>query len=301
MEFKSRFKAIPLGLSLAMVLIVVAVYVWPWRNTISIQIPYAGNGGSVTATLNCALPKVPEQIPTLKISKKSYTSNEAYQIARELFNMTGELEPYGTYGFRNGSSQLILGSDGSVWFAFYASQYCYPLKVSLQKAKDIADAFIAKVEKYGLKPDGVHIEFLGVEPAEYYGVGGETYLIKARVSYRTLFNGFPIFRGNIYIDIGGNGEILECLMAWRNVEAGSPIQITVSPTEALNKLSTYWSFPLGSNVTSIAINKVELGYLADPAPSDQSEIFPVYGFDCEIFFKDGSNQKYVTFVPATES
>lgn len=295
---RKRFSVIFLGLLLAIALLV--VYVWqPWRSTITIQIPYAGNEGSVTATLNCALPKVPEQIPTLKISKKNYASNEAYQIARELFNMTGELSPYGTYGFRNGTSQLILGSDGSIWFAFYVSQSYYPLKVSLQKAKDVADAFIAKVEKYGLRPGGVHIEFLGVEPAEHYGIEGETYPVKARVSYRTLFNGFPIFRGNIHIDIGGNGEILECLMAWRNVEADSPIQITVSPTEALNKLSACWSFPLGPDVTRITINKVELGYLADPAPSEQSEMFPVYGFECEIFFKNGSSQKYVTFVSAT--
>jgi hypothetical protein len=217
--------------------------------------------------------------------------------------MTGELMPYGRYGFRNGSSQLILGSDGSVWFEFYESKSYDPLKVSSQEAKDIADAFLKKVGEYGLVPKSpeIRIEFSEVGPTEYYGIGGSTYPVLVRVSYRTLFNGIPIIRGGVYIDVGESGEIFEFFGAWRNVEAGAPTPITVSPEEALNKLGSYWRMPLSSNVTGVVINKVELAYLADPAPSEQSEILPAYCFDCEVLFEDGSKQRYVTFVPATST
>jgi hypothetical protein len=266
-----------------------------------INIPFAGSGGSITATLNCTLPKVPNEVPVLKIAKCNYTSVESMRIARELFNMTGELVPYGRYGFRNGSSELVLGSDGSVWFKFYESRSYGALKVSFQEARNIADAFLKKVEGYGLAPRSpeIQIEFSEVESVEYYGIEGTIYPTLLCVSYRTLFNGIPIIRGGVYVYIGGSGELFEFLGAWRNVEVGTRIPITVSPAEALNKLGSYWHMPLGSKVTDVVINKVELVYLADPAPSEQSEILPAYCFDCEVVFEDGSKQRYVTFAPAT--
>lgn len=294
-----------LALLAAISLMAIAViYSWqPKPTKVDVQIPFAGPGGSVTATLKCTLPLVPNEVSVLRIAKRSYTSVESTKIARELFNMTGELESYGTYGFRNGSSQLILGSDGSVGFQFYESKSYGSLKVSSEEAKAIADTFLAKVEEYGLVPKSsdIRIEFLEIGPAEYYGVGGTTSPVLVRVSYRTLFKGIPIIRGGVYIDIGEDGEIFEFLGAWRNVEAGTSTPITVSPKEALNKLGSYWRMPLGSNVTGVVINKVELAYLADPAPSEQSEILPAYSFDCEVLFEDASKQRYVAFVPATST
>ena len=145
------------------------------------------------------------------------------------------------------------------------------------------------------------MEFSEVGPSEYYGTGSTAYPVLLRVSYSTLFSGIPIIRGHVYIDIGEDGEIFEFLGAWRNVEAGAPVSITVSPEDALNDLESYWRMPLGSNVTGVVINKVELAYLADPAPSEQTEILPTYSLDCEVLFEDGSKQKYVAFVPATST
>lgn len=294
-----------LALLAAISLVAIAViYSWqPKPAKVEVQIPFAGLEGSVTATLNCTLPQVPKEVLVLRIVNCSYTSIESTRIARELFNMSGELAPYGVYGFRNGSSELMLGSDGSVWFEFYESKPYGSLKVTPQESRDIADAFLKKVKEYGLVPNSpeIRIEFSEVGVSEYYGIGGMTYPTVICVSYRTLFNGIPIVRGSVYVYVGGSGEIFEFLGAWRNVEAGTSTPITVSPEEALNKLGSYWRMPLGSDATGVVINKIELAYLADPAPSEQSEILPTYCFDCDVLSEDGNGQRYIAFVPSTDT
>ncbi|MEM3627490.1 MAG: hypothetical protein QXZ25_05640 [Candidatus Bathyarchaeia archaeon] len=243
----SKISLLALLAAISIITVAVIYTLQPKPTKVNFQISFAGYGGSVAATLNCTLPQVPKEVPVLRIVERSYTNAELTKIARELFNMSGELEPYGIYGFRDGSREVTLGPDGSVLFDYYVNEPRAPLRVTFQEARSIADSFLKKVMEYGLAPKSpdIQIEFSEVGASEYYGIGGMIYPTVICVSYRTLFRGIPIVRGSVHVYIGGSGEIVEFLGAWRNVEAGAPTPITVSPEESLNKIGSYWHMPTG--------------------------------------------------------
>lgn len=270
----------------------------------------------VTAILNCSLPKVPNELPVLKVVSHNYTDIEAKAIAMQVFDMKGELEvtrfnwtPYGPFVVTNGSQKLELYGDGSLCYKPNSQEEGYDIELpELSQAKEIADQFVAilveRAKSHGLMPSFPSINFYKVDYVCWYGIPPQsTVPIEIGVEYKTLYNGMPlIFKGGIGVIIGDKGKILEFRCFWRNVEFAEVVPITVSSEQAILNMGN--NSLVGRDprkIQRITINSVELGYFTPPPLLTVNELLPAYEIEFVATFEDDSQNTYVTYVSATDT
>lgn len=283
-----------------------------------VRMPSVGRGSTggeyVTAFLNCSLPEVPKEVLVLKVIRHNYTYAEVEVIAREIFDMKGELNittPAEWYGkaarVTNGTQVLELYDDSALCYRPNSQEKGYGVKLpKLSEAKKIADQFltqfIEKAKSHGLMPSFPSIKFFKVDYVCWYGIPpAPTVPIEIGVGYKTLYNGIPlIYKGGIGVIIGDNGKILEFRCYWRNVEFTESVQITVSPEQAIQNMGSHTSFGRSAGeIQNITINSIEFGYFTPPSMMDVDELLPAYEIRFFVALKDGSGYDWGAYVPAT--
>lgn len=298
------------------------------RSEFKILVPSLGRGAIggeyVTAVLNCSLPEVPKTLPVLRVVRHDYTYAEAETIARNIFNMTGELDikEMETLGntasgmtclwVKNDDQSLMLFGDGAINYMVHVPSSYAEYGVELPEfpqAKQIADEFLTnffqKAKQYGLTPSysGMEITFADVFFSEWYSIPpGPTIPTRIAVCYRVTYDGIPLsFKGGISVEIGKDGNLVDFYCYWRNVEPGEALPITVSPEQAIRNMGN--NSLTGRDprkIQNITINSVELGYFA-PSPSYGADKFlPAYSIEFVATFEDGSEGVYGTYVSATD-
>ena len=287
MKFRIAFSALLIAVSVG--LIVSYLLSFPQPREFEVYIGGEGEYEYVTAVLKCSFPKVPDEVPALRVVRHYYTEDEAITIARDIFNITGELEiiyrprPTGDMAMEitNHEESLCLFYEGSIeyWTSHDPSKKPSNLP-SPEHAKEIADYLLAKVEN--LRDPSLQIAFESVKTGEEYGARAYSWVVSLSVNYEVRYAGMPIIGGSeVTVSIGDKGKIIDFQGDWRNVEPGDHVSITVTPEEALMNLG---ELPrLGSaSPKKIIINNIRLGYWAEGVLDRQDTLLPVYVFEGTI-------------------
>lgn len=314
-------------LLVALVVVSLALYLSQQPRKFRIHVHSGGRGVGediyVTAILNCSLPKVPTDIPILEVVRHNYTEDEAIAIAREFFNLTGELNvtrPFnGTTLFvTNDTHRILLYDDGALEYHISSSEIFTRESEFIGKlpefseAKEIADKFVnqfiqkAKDHKLINSFPLMQIEFSRVDFCEWYGEPPQNIKpITIGVYYRVMYNGIPlIFKGGIRVEIMKGGKITWFDVWWRDVKLGEPIPISVSPEQAIENMDIKLPINTSANeIKSLYIDSVTFGYFT-PAPSPLeherfTSFLPAYEVTFHAILKDGSEYDDIEYVSAT--
>jgi len=312
---KIAFSALLIALSVASL----TVYLSQQPREFRIRIPPSkgsNSGEYITAILNCSLPEVPEEVPVLEVVRHNYSEVEAMAIAREVFDMRGELNitrdlASGTISLMitNGTQSLFLYEDGALYYIAGSPKHKYDIELpEFSQAKETADEF---VDQFVQKAKScclitsfplMQIKFLSVDFSEWYGEPPQpTTPISIRVGYGVMHNGTPlIFKGGIGVEIGEDGEILSFRCYWSNIERGRPVSITVSPQQAIENMGSYMGVKTSvCEIKSLCINSVTLGYFTPAPPFREDELLPAYEITFLVILKDGSEYDWGTYASAT--
>lgn len=267
-----------------------------------------GNG-YVTAVLNCSFPEVPSEVPVLKVVRYYYTEEEAKAIARDIFNITGEVEviprpiPEGDMAIEivGQNGRVCLFYEGSIHYAVEYDPRVKPNLPSFERAKEIADDLLAKTAK--LRNPSLQIVFERVyEGGSYADSLGTSHVTNLCVRYDVRYANVSIVGGSeVCVDIGDNGRILFFQGSWRNVGLGNySVPITVTPEQALMNMAKDPG-KMRSDIEKIVINSMQLGYYAEGVLTRQDTILPVYIVEGTMITKNGETYPYYNCLTATSS
>ena len=315
---KIAFSALLISLSVASLTLYLSQQPRKFRIHISSMGSRSSEDEYVIAILNCSLPEVPKEMPILEVVRHNYTEAEAIAIAREIFNIRGELNitrdlACGTKSLMitNGTQSLHLYDDGALYYIAGSLKYKYGVKLpEFSQAKEIADEFVDQFIQKAKSCDLItsfplmQIKFLSVDFSEWYGTPPQpTEPMCIRASYTVMYNGVPlIFKGGMYVEIGEGGKILSFRCYWSDVEFGKPVPILVSSEQAIENMGAYARVEtLAHEIKSLYINSVELGYFTPAPPFRGNEFLPEYEIKFFVTLKDGSGYDWGTYVPATST
>lgn len=276
-----------------------------------ISLSERGEGGYVTAVLNCSFPNVPDKVPVLRVVRHNYTEDEAIAIARNIFNINGELEviyrPTPTdlldifllpIEVTNQKEVLYLFYEGSIEYWIHYDSFIKPSLPSPEQAKETADNLLAKLET--LRSPSLQIAYQSVEPGEWYAPGPENaWVVHLNVNYELKYANMPIIGGSdVVVSIGDEGRIVEFRGGWRNVEPGDDVSITVTPEQALENMGP--NLRLGGHIPKeLIINNIELGYWAEAVDNRQDTLLPIYVFEGTMITENDEKLPWHTSVPTT--
>jgi len=289
------------------------------------------SGEEVPLILNCSLPEFVSEVPSLRIIERSFTEKEILTIAKDLFNLTGNVSPlYSSlhcsgvngsldsdgpeelvgYRVRSGEYELIVYKSGAIRYSMMGAPKIPSKLPSFSQAKEISENFLQKVINYGLAPKTLLIEIrfsnvtIGAEAIISNGTVDEKYVTLLLVVFDVLFNGTPLCGEiGVEVSIGDCGEIYEFRAYWREVEIGEPVKITVSPEEAFERFREMHETMIATKkgAKKVVINDVRLSYFAYAPIVIQKYLFPVYLFNCTIYTDEGVFCRYLWISATNQS
>jgi len=271
-----------------------------------------GGGRYKELTLDCPLPQVPLSVPHLEVVYQDVAPEEIRGLAEGTFGFTGNLgeitdteNDVGCIWIENSGQGLWLFSSGSIGYTTGKGGPSYmPENLpSYERAREIAENLMQKIEAGGLIPENYSVQFKDVGPAEISYRGDEQIIHSLSVDFDLLLNGVETSGGNVYVRIGENGEILAFEGMWRRVEENGNTTITVTPQEAVETLKSgrFSILAGGPPLEKAVIKSMELAYYIR-LPSEKQDNLPlVYLFKIAPIEENGSEgELYGEVVPATD-
>jgi len=259
------------------------------------------SSGSFEVILGCEVPEdLPSEMPLLRIIPEPLPIDFWLLVARQVFNMTGELEleytqdPFYPSLFRElwisgEEASLIIRCGGSFgWYRKKINWHLGPLP-SLQEAKMMADRVLKAIRGHDLIPDYVQVEFKDT----FHSVWEESKPVGITVSYAIRLHGFP-FDGDFSMDVNAQGVIGVCA-TWKFVEVDRSVEIPPLD-EALDRIADYMprrKCPV--RIDKVIINEVVLGYAEF---RDNPYIVPAYLLHATMVFENGESHDFHMPLPA---
>ena len=254
--------------------------------------------------LNCTVPKdLPGEMPLLKIIPEPFPVEFWLVVAKEVFNMTGELkldyaqDPFYPSLFHElwisgEEASLIISYGGSFKWCRKGLNWRLGPPPSFQRAKMMADHVLSAIRRRGLIPEHAQIEFEDV----FHSVWAQGDIpVGITVSYAIRLHGFP-FDGGFSVDINAQGVIGVCA-TWKFVEVDRLVKV-ISFDEALSRLADYVPRPkCPGRIDKIVINEIILGYAK---VRNSPYIIPAYLLQATMIFEDGDSHDFHTPLPAVE-
>ena len=280
---------------------------------ISIAVPPWGspalsseNSDSFKVILGCEVPEgLPSEMPLLRIIPEPLPIDSWLLVAREVFNMTGELEleytqdPFYPSLFRelwisSKEASLIISCDGSFrWRRKNVNWHLEPLP-SLREAKMMAYRVLKAIRRHDLIPDYVQVEFKDVFYSRWrYSTWQEGKPVGITVSYTIRLHGFP-FYGHFSVDVNAQGVIGVCA-TWKFVEVDRSVEI-LPLDKALDRIADYMPRPkCPARIDKVIINEAVLGYAK---LRDNPYIVPAYLLHATMVFENGESHDFHMSLPA---
>jgi hypothetical protein len=259
-----------------------------------------GGGGYKELTLDCPLPEVPLSVPRFKVVYRDVAPEEIRGLAEGTFGFTGNLgeitDTENDVGclylyIEDSGQQLWLFSSGAIGYTSGKGGLSYiPENLpSYERAKEIAENLMQKIEASELIPENYGVQFRDVGPAEISYIGGEQTIHSLSVGFDLLLNGVETSGGDVHVRIGENGEILAFGGMWRRAEENGNTTITVTPQEAIETLeSGRFSIVAGIPPEKAVIKSMELAYYIRSPFQKQDTLTLVYLFEIAPIEEDGS-------------
>ncbi len=253
-------------------------------------------GTGIEVILNCSIPKnLPSKMPLLKVIPNPIPLEKWLKVAREIFNMTGELKLRkkmffkGALWIRGNKSDLEILNGGYFIWNYRNPKYSSNLP-SFNKAKKIADSILSKVKEYGLIPPNLEIKFKSVGYSHWTGVPGNLVPIEISVTYTISYKGYHFGEFIVRITAGPRVIRVSCCKFFEE-EKEVPI---ISAKEALSRILNYTN--VKGPISKIIINDIKLAY--SNKYGAQKYIEPVYAFIVKLVFPDKSTYDWCIMVPA---
>ena len=227
-----------LGICLIVVVIAVALFSYGIVKTSDLQPVSFGLGGSHGAVIKAELPEAPETMPYYRVVDEDYD----FAVSPEGIGRRREFLP------------------------------------SEEEAVRIAEEFI---ESNGGMPDDA--VFRGVNTGYWTHYRGNEIVEKipeiVHVGYYRVFNGMSMVGGDgMGVYIGNNGTIIGFLKTWRELEYAGEREI-LNASEAVERLQRGETiYQLGGPLSTIEINRMELGYYSAMPRVKQEFYEPVWIF-----------------------
>lgn len=255
--------------------------------------------------LNCTLPEVPSDVPKLKVVSVGITEDWAREVARSLFELTGNVTKpplCEAYRIQNGSLDLWLAYSRGIWYLDMSKlnpRYTPVTLPTSPEAKVIAEHFMEKVKEYGLAPNNprIKIEFDGVSPGSVTSLLGNEIICYLNVRFVIKFDNIPLMKGAT-ISIGENGEVIQFFGRWREVEQEGMTKI-ITPKQALDRLPTVGYGKVAVMPKMVIIESVELNYFDDKDCFAQQDYLKlIYMFKGTLISDGGEKYTFFQMVPA---
>jgi hypothetical protein len=284
------------------------------------------SGGSSTAgyykeiAIGCQLPEVPTDVPRLEVVYRDVRPDEITQIANEVFNLSGvvgELPHHdvlenggdtGLYVENTGVGGVMLYRSGAMEYGTgeswsQAIDYV-PNLPSYEKAREIAEDFMQKIENYGLVPENIDAQFSEVFPAEGVAVGGTEIVRYLGVNFKLTYNGLEIDGAKAFVKIAENGRITEFKATWKRIgEEKGRTTVTVTPEQAVEKLKSGTSLAGLPFAEKAVVKDAKLVYFSKIDPNELEDHLQVaYRFTIAPINENGvEGSQYLDWVSATDN
>jgi hypothetical protein len=283
------------------------------------------SGGSSTGgyykeiTIGCQLPEVPTDVPRLEVVYTDVRPDEITRIANKVFNLSGvvgELPHHdvlenggdtGLYVENTGVGGVLLYRSGAMEYSTgerwsQAIDYV-PNLPSYEKAREIAEDFMQKIENYGLVPENIDAQFSKVFPAEGVAVGGTEIVRYLGVSFNLAYNGREIDGAKVFIKIAENDRIVDFTATWKTIKAESQVAVTVTPETAFEKFKSGTGLVAPPFREKAVVKDIKLVYFSKGDPNElEDHLQLAYRFTIAPINENGVEEsQYFDWVSATDN
>ena len=292
------------------------------------QLTFTSGGSSTKGyykeiAIGCQLPEVPTDVPRLEVVYRDVRPDEITRIANEVFNLSGivgELPHHdflenggdtGLYVENTGVGGVLLYRSGAIEYGTgerwsQAMDYV-PNLPSYEKAREIAEDFMQKIETHGLVPENIDWQFLGVFPAEGIAIGGTNIVRYLGVSFNLTYGGREINGAKVLVTIAENDRIIGFKATWKRIkEEEGRTTVTVTPGKAFEK------FKSGTSLAGLAappftekavVKDVKLVYFSKIDPNELEDHLQVaYRLAIVPINENGvEGSQYLDWVSATDN
>jgi len=289
------------------------------------QLTFTSGGGSSTGgyykeiTIGCQLPEIPTDVPHLEVVYTDVRPDKITKIANEVFNLSGvvgELPHHdvlenggdtGLYVENTGVGGVLLYRSGAMEYSTgerwsQAIDYV-PNLPSYEKAREIAEDFMQKIENYGLVPENIDVQFSAVFPAEGVAVGGTEIVRYLGVNFNLAYNGHEIDGANVFVKIAENDRIVDFKATWKTIKAESQATITVTPEQAIEKFKSGTGLIAPPFREKAVVKDMKLVYFSKGDPNElEDHLQLAYRFTIAPINENGVEEsQYSDWVSATDN
>jgi hypothetical protein len=258
-------------------------------------------GLSQNITLNTTMPNAVEKILVYKTNPPIITNETTLELARK-FNITGELR--GPNSFQSVDNRYyveILSASGRLGYQDQDrpnDELDAPASLPTDaEAEQIAIKFLKDRDLY---PEGAVL----VSPPHHqnsYLVGAEKETIthtELCVWFHRMLNGLPVEGTQMYVGIGGNGDVIEYYANWRNYTPLKEYPL-ISPEEAFIQLKKQGvQISISDLPKQVLIENVYLAYDTSAAARNETYLAPVWAFEGEFYVNGSPRSPVFETVPA---
>jgi hypothetical protein len=276
------------------------LYQSPARSSDSESGQIAG-GWSQNITLNTSMPNAVGKILVYKTNPPIITNETTIELARK-FNITGELRWYNVFQSKDNRYSLgILPKSGRIAYQDQDrpnDELDYPANLPTDaEAEQIAIKFLKARDLY---PEGAVL----VSPPHHqnaYLVGAEKETIthtEMCVWFHRVLNGLPVEGTQMYVGVGGKGDVIEYFANWRNYTPYKEYPL-ISPEEAFNQLKNQGvRVSISDQPKQVSINDVYLAYDTSAAAHNETYLQPVWAFEGQVLVNGSSVMPVFETIPA---
>ena len=229
--------------------------------------------------LNCTIPSVPGEIPNLKVENRNITAEQASAVAEEVFNLVGSVRRIeDAYLVENEARLFVIFDQGGFLYDHGPYGGNSP---SGETAKQVAGELLGKLRDNGLTPSHPSVEIENADPSIDSAV---------RVTFPIKFENISI--GEIAIDVGEGGEVVQARGDWKEVIPEENISI-MTPKEELDilpeKLTQHleeelerYGVPGYPSITKIIVQNIAPPTYFVTLTAPQDYLLPIYLFEFKI-------------------
>ena len=260
-----------------------------------------GQSGSVEFVIECELPELlAEEVPRFTVIAEPIPLDVWLAVAEEVFNMTGIRVEHKNLTYQGHQVWLIGQHEGEpsvlkvghggyfIWTCSAGSPHGTP---DPEEARAVAATLYEKLMSYGIVPDGLDIELLGVRETSFLnGVP-----VEVAVVYGISYKGFEFYRPLAIYVRGPDADVVAVYAPWFFFKEDGTVAIDITVPEALEELK---GLDFGSDVVKVIVHGVRLGYLNDY--KEYEFLPPVYIFDITVVYEDGHSHDCGVPIPAVE-
>ena len=188
-------------------------------------------------TIDCAIPEVPESVPTLKKIRVPVSRETAEAIAKDVFNFSEIRQAWESEDGRLGFSDI---GKSIVFEGLYDIYYDCRAKEALtdwseEEAKEAAEGLVARLEAYWEMPTAVGHSLEDLSP-QYDGLNMSLPLVGVIAHYSQSYQGIGVEGHGAYFDISlADGKVVYANIHKPIVTLEGSDDVTVTPMEAVRK------------------------------------------------------------------